>query len=224
MTQLMAKKTLVSAILFAGIQVTTAANAQANWYSESTLLDADVSGTSLNSTGRNVNAEFESDTAFGGAIGYQYNGGLRIEAEYLSTENDTNAINFNGNSFSGNTVSGSLETQSIFVNAIQSFGSSSIQPYLGVGIGFSKVESNIAYNPTLSAAINDDDTAFSYQFLAGIDIPFSESFTGFVEYRYVDISDVSLSRRGGGPGGIATTSQNGDINFDAFAVGLRYSF
>ena len=224
MTQLMTKKTLVSAILFAGIQVATAANAQAGWYSESTLLDADVSGTSLNSTGRNVNAEFESDTAFGGAIGYQYDGGLRIEAEYLSTENDTSAIVFNGNSFSGNTVAGSLETQSIFVNAIKSFGNSSIQPYLGVGIGFSKVESNIAYNPTLSASINDDDTAFSYQFLAGIDVPFSKSFTGFVEYRYVDISDVSLSRRGGGPGGVATTSQNGDIDFDAFAVGLRYSF
>ena len=228
MTSVPTKSYLLSAMVLAGLQMATFSSAHADWYTETTLLQTNLDNTNLNSTGRNVNIAVEDDTAFAGAIGYQYEansvGALRIEAEYLTTDNDVTGVNFNNNIFSGANVAGSLETQSVFINAIQSFGAGAVQPYVGAGIGYTKVESDTAYNPTLSASINDSDSTFSYQFLAGLDIPFSERFTGFAEYRYVDVGDIDLDRRGGGPGGVATTSQSGDLSFDAFAVGLRYQF
>ncbi len=222
------KKSITLALLITGMQAAAIAPAQADWYVESSIIESDLSDSSLVSTGREVNGTFDSDIGFAGAIGYTHSenslGALTLEAEYLSTQNDTSTINFNGNDFSGSNVAGSIETQSIFINAIQSFGDGAVIPYVGVGLGYSQVESDIAYNPTLSARINDDDNTFSYQFIAGLNVPFSDNFTGFAEYRYVDFGDVELSRTGGGPGGVATTTQSGDIDLDAFAIGLRYTY
>jgi|GEM_PF-6100823 len=228
MTSVLTKPYLLPAIVAAGLQVATFSSAHADWYTETTLLQTNLDNTSLNSTGRNADIAVEDEITFAGSIGYQFDansaGTFRIEGEYLVSDNDVTSVNFNNNVFSGANVAGSLETQSVFVNAIQSFGSGAVQPYVGAGIGYTRVESDAAYNPTLSAVIDDSDSTFSYQLLAGLDIPFSERFTGFVEYRYVDVGNVDLNRVGGGPGGVATTSQSGDINVEAFGVGLRYQF
>lgn len=224
------KRSLVSTLVLAGVISAPLAQADDGWYGEISILSADVDDTSLNSTGRNVTAAFDEDTAFSIAGGYSYEantlGNIRIEAEYLATENDTESVNFNGNNFpaNGQSVGGSIETKTLFLNVTQEFATSSdtFTPYIGVGIGYTDVDSSISYGPT--ANITDSDNAFAYQVQAGLDVKFTDQLTGFAEYRYVAIDDVDLNRFGGGPGGVQNTSQSGDLDFDAISLGLRYNF
>ena len=220
MNTIFSKKHIISALLLAS----TVSTAHAGWYTESSILNSDLDDTSLSSTGRNVNIDFDEDVGFSSAIGFEYSNGLRLEGEYLSTENDTETVNFNGNNFSGSAARGNVETESIFFNVIKSFNSASTySPYIGVGVGYTDVESSVSYGNG-PAAINDSDEVFSYQLLAGLDVAFTPKLSGFVEYRFVGADDVSLNRFGGGPGGLQTTTQEGDIELSAFALGLKYNF
>ncbi len=223
MNKKISKHVIISTLVLAGAQLAISSTAHADWYSEFSVLSVDIDDTSLNSTGREVTAGFDKDTSFSSAFGYKYSNGFRLEGEYISTENDTETVNFNGNNFTGANVSGGIETESVFLNAIQNFNSgSTYSPYLGFGIGFTDVESTIGYGPT--ANITDSDNAFSYQFLAGLDVNLSKKITGFIEYRYSATDDISLNRFGGGPGGLQNTTQNGDLEYDAFAIGANYTF
>ncbi len=222
MKNLLSQRHLLPALVLAGAQLATVGTAQAGWYGETTILNSDLDDTSLNSTGRNVNITFDEDVGFSSAIGYEFAGGLRLEGEYISTENDTEVVNFNGNTFEGSNARGGIETESLFLNLIKAFNADGVySPYIGAGIGITDVESDVNYGAV--ANISDSDEAFSYQFLAGLDISFSESFTGFVEYRFLATDDVTLNRFGG-PAPATNTSQEGDIEYDAFAIGLRYTF
>ncbi|WP_271274360.1 outer membrane protein [Aliamphritea hakodatensis] len=224
------KRSFVASMILAASAVAPIAQAGSGWYGEISILSTDVDDTSLNSSGRNVTAEFDKDTAFSIAGGYSYEanslGNVRIEAEYLTTDNDTDSVNFNGNNFpaNGQAVGGSLETRALFLNVTQEFNtpSETFTPYLGIGVGYADVDSSISYGPV--ANIDDNDSAFAYQIQAGLDVKFTEQLTGFAEYRYVAIDDIDLDRFGGGPGGIQTTRQSGDLDFDAFSLGLRYNF
>jgi len=223
MNKRISKHAIISTLLIAGAQLATISTAQADWYSELSILNVDIDETSLNSTGREVTANFDKDTSFSSAFGYKYGNGFRLEGEYISTDNDTDSVIFNGNNFSSANVSGSLETKSVFLNAIKNFNHGlTYSPYIGVGIGYTDVESTIGYGPT--ANITDSDNAFSYQFLAGLDVNLSKKITGFIEYRYSATDDISLNRFGGGPGGLQNTAQNGDIKYDAIAIGANYTF
>jgi len=216
-------KHILPALVLAGTQMVTLSSAHAGWYSELSILNIDLDDTALNSTGRSVNSTLDEDTGFSSVLGYQFDGGLRLEGEYISTGNDTKSVNFNGTDFTGSNVQGGLETESVFLNAIKNFNAdSTYSPYVGVGIGYTDVESTIAYDPV--ANITDSDKVFSYQFLTGLDVSLSDNLTGFVEYRLLATDDVSLNRDGGGPGGRQITAQQGDIEFDAFAIGLKYHY
>lgn len=223
MNKKLSKARLVSAILLASSQLALSQLANADWYGELSAVNSELNDAALNSSGRSTNTVFDDDTGFSFAIGYQYDNGFRLEGEYLSTENDAQTVTFNGNVFTGNNVTGGIDTSSLFVNAIQAFNhDGAFSPYIGAGIGYTDVQSDIGYGPV--ANITDDDSVFSYQLLAGLDVRFSEKLTGFAEYRYVDVGNVDLDRFGGGPGGVQTTTQSGDIDFDAYAIGLKYSF
>lgn len=220
---------VISSLLMATGLAAGNAAADTGWYGEISVLSADVSDTSLTSTGRDVNAAFDTDAGFSAAVGYSYEGNslgnVRVELEYVATDNDTESVNFNGNNFpaNGQAVGGGIETQSVFINLTQTFDTgSSVTPYVGVGIGFTEVDSDITYGPT--ANITDSDNAFSYQVQAGVDVAFTEQLSGFAEYRYVAVDDLDLNRFGGGPGGVQNTTQTGDLDYSAISLGLRYSF
>ncbi len=217
----------IAALAFVGIQAVSISSAHAGWYTESSIFQSDVDDTSLTSDGRDVEAELDEEIGFSTAVGYKFKGhslgAVRVDLEYLNTDNDNEEINFNGNIFNGSAVGGSLETEALFLNVIQEFNTGSPYiPYVGVGVGLVNVDSDLRYGPV--ANISDDDTVFGYNFVVGLDVKLSKKFTGFIEYRYLETNDVDLDRLGGGPGGLAVTSQSGDIQIDTIGVGLRYSF
>ena len=58
----------------------------------------------------------------------------------------------------------------------------------------------------------------------GVDVDLTKRLTGFIDYHYVKGDSFDLDRTGGGAGGFAETTQNGDFDIDAFTIGIRYSF
>jgi len=223
-----------SALALGAISVSSQA-AEPGWYLGSTLSSIDVDDAQFNSNSlgpRNLTINSDSDVGFGGSVGYRFAGnslgGIRLEGEFLYSEQDVEQINFNGNVFnqSQGSVDGEIEVLSGFINIAQEFdGLGYLRPYVGVGIGITQLEADFAYNPNLTANIDsDDDTAFSYQAFVGVDVDLSDRFTGYIDYRRIETDDLELNRFGGGAGGPATTLQEGEIEVDAITVGLRYSF
>lgn len=215
--------------------------AENGWYIGSYIGSFDVDDVALNSnsqvngvqSSRNLAVGSDSDTGFGFTSGYRFEGSqfgaIRIEGELHYSKHDVDSINFNGNQFSESQgfVDGDIETTSLFINAVQEFDgliSDKVRPYIGVGIGLTEFYGDFRYNPNLSARVDDDDTALSYQIFLGLDLDLTEKITGFIDYHFVKTDDFDLDRFGGGAGGPASTSQNGDIDLDALTVGLRYSF
>jgi len=214
--------------------------ANEGWYISNSIGSIDVDDVSLNSNGavngiqspRNLTIGSDSDVAFGFAGGYRFKGtqfgAVRVEGELQYGRNDVDQINFNNNVFTADQgfVEGDIESTSLFVNVAQEFEglAGSVRPYVGIGIGLTEFYGDFRYNPNLTANIDDDDIAFSYQLFAGIDVDLTERFTGFIDYHFVKTEDFELDRFGGGAGGPAQTSQEGDVELGIFSIGLRYSF
>lgn len=202
-----------------------------DWYVSGNISRVDIDDADLDSneaaTGnREVDAEFDDDTAYGLGIGYEFSGNalgpVRLGIEYQSHENDADKIDFQN--IPRNNVDGSFDVDTLFVNIAQAFDGLpyGIQPYVGVGLGYVDIDSSLNYAP--GANINDDDNVFGYQLMVGSSLLLSENFDLFVEYRRTYADDLELDRRGGGPGGLAVTKQETDYESDAFLAGVRFRF
>jgi len=213
---------------------------QEGWYLGSSISSVDIDDTAFSSNGqvngvqspRNLVVSSDSDVGFGGSIGYRFSGnswgGIRVEGEFQYSKHDVEQINFNGNVFTDSQgfVEGKVEALSGFINIAQEFGGLGVvRPYVGIGVGLTEFYGDFRYNPNLSANVDsDDDTAFAYQAFVGLDVDFTDRITGFIDYRFVETDEIELDRFGGGAGGPALTSQEGEVELDAFTLGLRYSF
>ena len=188
--------------------------------------DADLDSNEVATGNREVDASFDSNIGFGLGVGYEFAGNVlgpvRLGAEYQRNDNDADDIDFQN--IPRNNVNGSFDVDSVFVNIVQAFDGLpyGIQPYVGVGLGYVEVDSSLSYAP--GANINDDDSVFGYQFQIGSSLLLTDNFDLFVEYRRTFADDLDLDRRGGGPGGLATTKQDTDYESDAFLAGIRYRF
>ncbi len=234
------KKTASLAFLTAMVASNPVHAANEGWYVSSYIGSLDVDDVSLTSNDvvngvqspRNLTVGSDSDVAFGGALGKRFKGtkfgAVRIEGELSYARNDVSDINFNNNIFSDSQgfVEGDIESTSVFLNIAQEFNglATGVRPYLGIGLGLTEFYGDFRYNPNLAANIDDDDLALSYQVFAGLDVDLTDRFTGFIDYHLVKTDDFELNRFGGGAGGPAETSQQGDIEVGLLTVGLRYSF
>src|SRR6185295_3098262 len=83
---------------------------------------------------------------------------------------------------------GSTRATTLMLNLIKDFNTDgNIQPYLGVGVGAARVDSRVAtlFNTgsgTPRNGINDSDTTFAYNVLAGLGIKLSEQLTADIGY------------------------------------------
>ncbi len=139
---------------------------------------------------------------FTGAVGKRLNTSWRAEIEYSVHENAPEIL-------FGRTPELELDpdrtdlisANSLMLNAVRDFQiGDAFQPYLGVGVGASKVELGFADMPVdglfvqrpRREVINDSDTRFAAQIFAGFTVPVTQHFDLAADYRYLHVPDVSL--------------------------------
>ncbi|MBI3453794.1 MAG: OmpA family protein [Rhodospirillales bacterium] len=169
------------------------------------LRDADVKGGAVNSK-----AEFNAGGAVLGTVGYGFGNGLRLEGElgYRS-----NGIDKAG----GASGSGSMRAFSAMGNVLYDIDTSSpFTPYIGVGLGGARVK--MSDGRTFSGTtINDSDTVFAYQGIAGVAYSVAPNIKLGLDYRYFATQDPKFTTNTG----IGVESE---YRSHTIMIGFRYEF
>lgn len=241
----MKTRNTIIALSLATIAHTSAVNASDNpWYVGLSASQADLSSINTQSTTdvagvtRRIGIDTDEETGFGITIGRnlitQGNGNtLSVELNYSNSDHDLEELRFMDNVFlsSDGRSEGSVEVETILARAKYQFDLGSIKPYLGLGIGQSDLSVEALYGMSVGSQptsrppfATGSDSAIALELRAGVEYQFSDSFGVFIEYTSTDVDDVEFARRGGGPGGLATTTQSGDYDIDSLNLGLNIRF
>lgn len=197
--------------------------------------DANVPGAA--DTPALVESDLDSDVYFGGAIGYRlpfkflktFQPRWEIEASYY--EADVGSGSFNG----GDQIFGGEQSQTfILVNSYSDIRwkeNQKIVPYIGGGLGFGIVDSNIQYFPdngvatSPTFAVEDDDTGFATVSTIGVTLNATEKFDIYTEARYFKTYGIDAERRFVADGSNGFSSDlDDDPDGITFTVGTRYKF
>ena len=203
-------------ILTAGVIFLSAAGAQAQvqdpklWYVSLGTGGAWYEDVNL---GGGVSASTDTGFTLNGAFGRYIDEirVIRLEGQVLYNRASISSL-------SGTKATGTLSNTGLMVNAYYDFrNSSNWTPYMGGGIGYSRVD----FDKLASAGmplINDHDDAFSYQLMLGVAYEFSPAWAINVGYRFYATDNLGFTSSTGAPvssGG--TKVHNADI-------GVRFNF
>ncbi len=155
----------------------------------------------------------------GGVVGYDF-GLLRTEFEVAYKQNSVDriiveqsvpAVNLGSGVgipaiINFTNASGNARALSFMANALFDFGGKDrdVGAYIGAGAGIARVQySNNRFVGTGAAWLNDSDTNFAYQLLAGIYKPVSDHIDLGIKYRFFNVSNVGTFTTNG----VETTSR-----------------
>ncbi|MBA4772086.1 MAG: porin family protein, partial [Sphingomonas sp.] len=177
-----------------------------------------------------VSHEYGYDVS--GNIGYDF-GVFRVETEvaykrssvrnYTANANSTPAFQANGTLgslpaglYTG--VRGSTRALSFMVNGLIDFGDEDkVQGFVGGGVGIARVQaSQYALNAN-GAFLNDSDTRFAYQGLAGVRAPIAKNLDLSVKYRFFTTPDARFVD-------VRGRTFSGTFRSHSLLGGLTYSF
>lgn len=168
--------------------------------------DSDFSGTGISTS-----ADLDAGWMGSGAVGYQFLNDMRAELELAYRSSDVDALSTTGNG------SGEIGIGSAMGNVLYNFGGESdFTPYLGLGIGLALVDVD-GLQPVGGSVLDDSDSVFAYQGIAGLGYRLGGRTQLFADYRYFATADSSLSTR-------TNLSVDGDYADHTFLFGLRFSF
>ena len=144
-------------------------------------------------------------------LGYGFASGLRGEVEGGYHNNDVNSV-------SGVAGSGDFRAWSLMGNLFYDFRGllGSVTPYIGAGLGGARVDAD-SVTPVGASSINDEDTSFAWQLMAGVAMPLAEQLEGTLGYRYFAAQNLDYNTAAG-------ASIDSDYRAHSVMVGLRYSF
>ncbi|WP_293881410.1 OmpA family protein [Sphingomonas sp.] len=160
-------------------------------------LDIDIGALNNAATARQK-AGYDVD----GIIGYDF-GAFRLEAEagyrqsrLRSFSSQTTVPSYLGTSAPAGTYNGAegkTSALSFMINGLLDFGSDDgISGYVGGGAGVARVKlSDYAINPNASF-LNDSDTGFAYQAIAGVRAPLTDHVDVGLKYRFFNAGKVNL--------------------------------
>ncbi|MBV5326239.1 MAG: porin family protein [Chlorobium sp.] len=166
----------------------------------------------------------DTGLAINGAIGYDFDT-FRAEVEVGYQKNDFDSSDWTESDPEGTRTGttkyadGNLTSTSIFANGYYDFKNSSpFVPFLGAGIGYTKVKLNDIKADAGDQGFSADDSVFAYQIMAGVSYIINKNVAIDLSYRYVDAANPSFADDVDG----STT----DFEFSShnFLVGARYSF
>lgn len=149
-------------------------------------------------------ADLEYDTGFG----FNVSAGMRFDQARIEAEFGVNQADLDQLSGPGGSVGldGDLTTMSFMVNGYYDVKMAApVTPYFGVGLGLINGEFEIEGD-------EGDDTAFGYQFTAGLTAPINPLLDLDIYYRYQGSSDFE--------------DEGEEISYDASLIfaGIRYKF
>lgn len=165
-----------------------------------------VEDLSLKVAGQDSAASLDTKKAFdiGGVVGYDF-GGFRLESEVSYRNADVSGFNSQtpqlpinstttlapGGSYK---VGGNTTALSFMVNGLFDFGDDDgIQGFIGGGVGVARVDLQVVYAPP--PVLDDSDTGFAWQALAGVRAPLSDNWDVGLKYRFFNADKVSLVNR-----------------------------
>lgn len=184
----------------------TAADAQSRWPSWYVGLHGSLTFVGDENLDGNPNvSSFNQDNGvgYGVSIGYRPRietgewSNMRIELEWHHQSSDVNKLAITGGTTKG---AGSVRANSGMLNVFYDAATSMPEwrPYVGVGLGFSKVK---LQNSTADfGASSDQDTVFAWNAMVGLGyIPESLPFTELnIGYRYFSTANAEFDLTGGG--------------------------
>lgn len=166
------------------------------------------------------NLIFKNGYDAGGAVGYGFNDGWRVELEGNYIRNGASKARYQG---ADEAQTGHIARSGMFANGIFDFdvGLPWLYPYLGAGLGFQEV----GYK--LSGPFTDVDqthTSLAYQGIVGVSLPIAPvmGLSATVGYRFVGLT-TARKYHGLVNGQAGTFKAQGEYN-NQFNVGLRYEF
>lgn len=170
--------------------------------------------------------DIDLDNGFilGAAVGMDLMPSLRGEVEFAYQHFDAGDINYNtpGNPASKYDGEGSIESYTILANLwydLDQVSVNGITPYIGGGIGFGSVNSNIQYEEFPTFDFEGEDHDFAYQLGAGVNWAVSSNMSVELGYRYKVITGVDLD---GNDPGFPARHDFGDWSTHAVIVGVNW--
>jgi opacity protein-like surface antigen len=144
--------------------------------------------------GTKVETAYDTGFLVGASLGYRWSERFRAEVEFTHRNVAIDALVQNsGTKTEG---SGSFESYSFMANGFFHWvAESDIQPYIGFGAGFTRL--NINDNTSGFTSVASSDEVFTYQTILGIDFDFWENVRPFFEYRYLGTAEPKLTDTAG---------------------------
>jgi opacity protein-like surface antigen len=206
-------------LVLASVFFSHLANAQTGPYGEvrggvAFLDDADLDDGS----GIDIVSTFDAGYLIAGAGGYAHGSGFRGELELAYRENGNDELEFR---LPGPDVTFDAEGDTSAFTAMANgyydidIGVPALRPYVGFGVGLAVVDTELSVQGI--KLVDDSDTVFAYQALAGAAFHITPNIATTVGYAYLATTDPKFKVEGGGSVDAEYASHN-------VMVGLRYTF
>jgi opacity protein-like surface antigen len=179
-----------------------------------TVLGVDAEGDGALPLGP-ASLDFDPDGqyALGLVFGARVAPNLRAEVELSYSNSDVDKTSTVLNVIA---AVGDLSSTSLLINGWYEFETnSSWRPYVGGGIGYTKVDADIDTAPSFST-FNDSDGGFSYQIGFGVTFPIGQSGTVDISYRYRETPNLTLVS--------ANDTAFDDIDFKSQTLQIGYNY
>ena len=163
----------------------------------------------------------DDGSAFFFSLGRMNGRNLRTEIELSFRDNDIRSLLTGGDELP---ATGQLRAFSGMANAyweFVDFPTGRFKPYLGVGVGFMSLTTDLRLTNGLTSSNNQDDdssSSFAYQWMAGLNYKVSNHLDLYGEYRFVDAESFGISSDRN------DLSGNFGYSADSVGVGIRWKF
>jgi opacity protein-like surface antigen len=171
-------------------------------------LDFDIGALTAPATaGINNGVTLDTDYGFdfGGIVGYDF-GAFRVEAEvsYREAPADdlrvgtgvvvpTSGLGAGAVAPGSYDVGGDVNALSFMINGLLDFGpDDGVQGFIGGGAGVARVDTDLSIRAGGPGFVDDSDTGFAWQALAGIRAPLTPNWDVGVKYRFFNADNVKL--------------------------------
>ncbi|VWX53174.1 OmpA family protein [Novosphingobium sp. 9U] len=158
------------------------------WYIEGDFGAVLVEDSSFDIAGINNAASLDHKYGYDGgvAIGYDF-GPFRLETEGSYRRAKADEYTTGAGTFD---VRGHASALSFMVNGLLDFGADDgIQGFVGGGVGVARVHQDIILTTT---PVDDNDTGFAWQALAGVRAPITDRIDLGLKYRFFNADNVNL--------------------------------